>query len=458
MKRFGTAILLLLLITTPMLAQGVGNRRELVRAEYGWGNNWTDVTDRVSSLIRGDALNFRVDNNTLGFDPAPGRDKKLRIYLRDKQGRTRMSTFNEDSNVRLRRIYSTYQSTGNNSYNRSLQILRATYGSGNRSFDVTSRLQRQIYNDRIDIRVTNETMGGDPAVGADKTLTVEYSANGRRDQVVVREGDYLRLSGSGVGSGGGDPYNRSLQILRATYGFGNRSFDVTDRLQRQIYNDRIDIRVTNETMGGDPAVGADKTLTVEYSANGRRDQVVVREGDYLRLSGSGSGYQGGSTVIPRGTELKIRTNEAIDSKTTNAGQTFSATIEEDVRDGSGNVAIQRRSDVALVIRNTSGDNLVLDIDSLMVGGERYFISTEDMERKSGGLGANRKTAVLVGGGAVAGAIIGAIIGGGKGAAIGAGVGAGAGALGTVLTGGKEVRVPAETVLTFRLDQDLRLGY
>jgi hypothetical protein len=160
-------------------------------------------------------------------------------------------------------------------------------------------------------------------------------------------------------------------------------------------------------------------------------------------------------LIPRGTELKIRTNERIESRDANEGQTYSATLEEDVRDSSGRVAIPRRSEVALVIRRTSDKELVLDLDSLMVGGERYYVSTEDVQR---GRRSGRRTAAMIGGGAVAGAVIGAILGGGKGAAIGAGVGAGAGAVGSVLTGGKEVKVPAETVLTFRLDQDLRLGY
>jgi outer membrane lipoprotein SlyB len=63
---------------------------------------------------------------------------------------------------------------------------------------------------------------------------------------------------------------------------------------------------------------------------------------------------------------------------------------------------------------------------------------------------------MVGGGAALGTLIGAIVGGGKGAAIGAAVGAGAGVGGVVLTKGKEVNVPAETVLNFRLDQDLSL--
>src|SRR5579884_1779549 len=66
------------------------------------------------------------------------------------------------------------------------------------------------------------------------------------------------------------------------------------------------------------------------------------------------------------------------------------------------------------------------------------------------------TAGNTGWGAALGAIIGAIAGGGKGAAIGAASGAGAGALTQILTKGSAVRVPAETVLTFRLDKPLRV--
>jgi len=62
----------------------------------------------------------------------------------------------------------------------------------------------------------------------------------------------------------------------------------------------------------------------------------------------------------------------------------------------------------------------------------------------------KDTALKTGGGAGLGAIIGAIAGGGKGAAIGAGAGAGAGLGYQAFTHGQAVRVPAESVLTFRL--------
>jgi hypothetical protein len=58
---------------------------------------------------------------------------------------------------------------------------------------------------------------------------------------------------------------------------------------------------------------------------------------------------------------------------------------------------------------------------------------------------------------VIGAIVGAIAGGGKGAAIGAASGAGAGAVGQTVTRGRNVRLPAESLITFRLDRGLNVA-
>ena len=168
-------------------------------------------------------------------------------------------------------------------------------------------------------------------------------------------------------------------------------------------------------------------------------------------------------TIPSGTELSLRTNDAIDSKTATAGQKFSAVMYQDVLDSSGAMAISKGSNAELVIRSTAGgsvsttSSLVLDVDTVTVAGRRYVVSTGDVQQKGRqGIGANKRTVEMVGGGAAIGALIGAIAGKGKGAAIGAGVGAAAGAGAQVLTKGDQVRVPAETILNFKLEQDLRL--
>jgi hypothetical protein len=164
-------------------------------------------------------------------------------------------------------------------------------------------------------------------------------------------------------------------------------------------------------------------------------------------------------TIGTGTNIEVRTNETIDARRSD-GQVFSGVVNQDVMDANGNVAIRRGASAELIVRRISDRELTLDLESINVNGERYAVTSE-VTRQSGeqreGVGKNRRTAEFLGGGAALGAIIGAIAGGGKGAAIGAVAGAGAGAGAQVLTRGRNVKVPAESVLTFRLDQPLEVG-
>jgi len=165
-----------------------------------------------------------------------------------------------------------------------------------------------------------------------------------------------------------------------------------------------------------------------------------------------------------GTEIPVRTEETIDSAKAVEGQTHAAEVTEEIPDAEGSVVIPRGSNAQIVIRSASkggrfrgASDLVLDLQSVSVEGQEYELSTADLEQRGKeGIGGNRRTAEYTGGAAAIGAIIGAIAGGGKGAAIGAGSGAGAGALTQVLTKGGSIRVPAETILTFKLDRPLRV--
>jgi hypothetical protein len=91
---------------------------------------------------------------------------------------------------------------------------------------------------------------------------------------------------------------------------------------------------------------------------------------------------------------------------------------------------------------------------MSVNGKSYTLQTDQWSKQGNARGKN--TAAKVGGGAAIGAIIGGIAGGGKGAAIGAAVGAAGGAGVQVLTRGRDVQVPAETVLSFKLDKPVAL--
>jgi len=170
-----------------------------------------------------------------------------------------------------------------------------------------------------------------------------------------------------------------------------------------------------------------------------------------------------TNVLPAGTSIPVRNEETIDSGKAVEGQVYAAEIASDVKDTDGDIVIPRGSNAQLVIKSASKggkirgqSDLVLDLVSVSIEGQQYGLDASDISEKGkSGVGANKRTGAFVGGGAAVGAIIGAIAGGGKGAAIGAGAGAGAGAITQIVTKGS-IKVPAETVLTFKLDSPLKV--
>ena len=164
-------------------------------------------------------------------------------------------------------------------------------------------------------------------------------------------------------------------------------------------------------------------------------------------------------VVPAGTILTIRTNQALSTKTVQTGSTFSGTVMTPIT-LEGKMVIPKGSDVTGVVQDAKkagkfkgGASLTLALDSLTVHGHHYNIVTEYFAQESKGKG--KRTAGMIGGGAGVGAAIGGLAGGGKGAAIGALAGATAGTVGA-MTGNRDIELPAESALTFKLDQPLTL--
>jgi hypothetical protein len=160
-----------------------------------------------------------------------------------------------------------------------------------------------------------------------------------------------------------------------------------------------------------------------------------------------------TSTVPAGTEIKVRADQQITADASSAGKSYPGTVSEAVTDSSGTTLIPKGATAELkTVAN--GSKVAVDLSSVTVDNKKYVI--EAGSYKPGSVGANKTTAKYAGGGAVAGALIGALAGGGKGAAIGTLAGGAAGAGAQVLTAGKSVNVPAETVLTFKTAQSLRL--
>ena len=166
-------------------------------------------------------------------------------------------------------------------------------------------------------------------------------------------------------------------------------------------------------------------------------------------------------TVPEGTTLTVRLVDTIDSSKNKPGDTFRATLNAPIR-VDGDVAVPAGADVEGRIvdasnagRFTGHSELKLELTKLTVHGNVYELQTADYDRADKGRG--KGTAETVGGGAAIGAIIGAIAGGGKGAAIGTVAGGGAGGAARGVKGGKSMKFPSESVLSFRLQQPITVA-
>ena len=165
-------------------------------------------------------------------------------------------------------------------------------------------------------------------------------------------------------------------------------------------------------------------------------------------------------VVPAGTVLTVRLGQAVGSKISSAGQTFTATLASPVVvDGktaipAGATASGTVVDAKPLGRFKGGAVLQLRLTSVTVNGSDRSMSTSSVTRTETGKG--KRTAILAGGGAAVGALIGGLAGGGKGAGIGALAGGGAGAGGAAFTGNKDVVLPAESALSFKLEHPLEV--
>ena len=165
-----------------------------------------------------------------------------------------------------------------------------------------------------------------------------------------------------------------------------------------------------------------------------------------------------TATIPAGTIITVRLGESVGSKISQPGQSFSATVASAVQ-VDGNTVIPAGATASGVVvdakplgRFKGGAVLQLKLTSINVHGSDAAVETSSVVRTATGKG--KRTGAMIGGGAGLGAIIGGIAGGGKGAAIGALAGAGAGTAGTAFTGNKDIVLPAESALSFKLEQSI----
>jgi hypothetical protein len=165
-------------------------------------------------------------------------------------------------------------------------------------------------------------------------------------------------------------------------------------------------------------------------------------------------------VVPSGTTITVSLGSALGSKLSQSGQTFTGTVAKDVVVENA-VAIPQGANVSGTVVDAKplgklAGRAVLQIrlDSINVNGSDLPVQASARSFSIKGKG--KRTGIMAGGGAALGGIIGGIAGGGKGAAIGMLAGGGAGGAGAAFTGNKEIVLPAESAVAFRLNQSIEI--
>lgn len=166
-------------------------------------------------------------------------------------------------------------------------------------------------------------------------------------------------------------------------------------------------------------------------------------------------------VLPAGTRLQVRLSQTIDVKHAESGDRFTGILAEPVVEGN-TVAVPSGSAAAgeVLVAHRRGrfkgkSTIALTLTRLQVNGATYRIDTSNLSRTKKGKG--RRSAAFIGGGAGMGMLIGGLATGGVGLLVGGLAGGGAGALGAAFTGNRDLSIPAESVVTFRLQDALTLA-
>lgn len=216
--------------------------------------------------------------------------------------------------------------------------------------------------------------------------------------------------------------------------------------------------------------GCGKNSTTSNSAGAANSGNSANPGSAVPASDSAAQSQSAATapapaplpslVVPAGKIIVVTVDQEISTKTSQEGDRFAASLAEPVTVNGVRIIPAGARATGTITQSKSagrvkgGSVLELTLDSVTVHGTKYSVDTSSYE--DAGKGRGKRTAVGGGGGAAFGAIVGAIAGGGKGAAIGALAGGGAGTAGAAFTGKRDIVIPAETRLHFKLRRSLTI--
>ncbi len=224
--------------------------------------------------------------------------------------------------------------------------------------------------------------------------------------------------------------------------------------------------------------GVTTTSVVQPPAQGQKDPTIVTtsappaagapkpaaSGPVVSAAAAAASESAAATApaevtIPAGTSLAVRVDQRISVKTSHAGDTFTGEIVQPITASDGGLLVPKGSRVRGVIdaahrrgRFKGASLLELRLTAISLDGKEYPVRTSDLTQRKKGKG--KRTAAFIGGGSGLGMLVGGLAGGGTGLLIGGLAGGGAGTAAAGFTGNRDLDIPAESIVHFKLASDL----
>lgn len=166
-------------------------------------------------------------------------------------------------------------------------------------------------------------------------------------------------------------------------------------------------------------------------------------------------------TVPAGTLVEVRLETNLNSGKSEAGDEFAATVTEDVIVGghraipAGSTVYGKVAGVVPAKRGAGNARMTLAFDRLKMKGGSSTEIVAGLSQKSGSK--KKRNAAIIGGSAAGGALLGRMIGKDtKGAVVGALAGGAVGTGVVMSKEGEQVKLPAGTEMTIKLDEAIRV--
>lgn len=170
----------------------------------------------------------------------------------------------------------------------NLKIVKAEYGNFLQEglIDITDKVEKVVKNGKVNFKMSRAFCDCDPAMGYVKEFRMEYQIGDKVEHIHAEEREVVSI----------DAGNQSLKIISAVFGKFKaetkgvpknfEAFDVTENIQKQVSTGNLNIKITDNLVGGKTLKNQNNFLKITFETDGNLRTAIIPEGEFLNLNRS----------------------------------------------------------------------------------------------------------------------------------------------------------------------------